>query len=263
MRKLDFLNRPVNVLFCYSNKAIARGYAKYFENEVVIEGEEEEIVPKEPGPGRRRRLAKLVVYGTTSNYRAKTWLALSNLSGVKGPVRPRSLRDEKFKPLNTPYPFDVLVVEYIDYVPPASSKLEITTLELLETCNEIGLLKGFYIEREGKEVFRPPLGIVVVIDPRDENPAVLRALMREGVRGIITKPLNEEEFKRTVLEVYDDVHRGTIARLKNDYEFEYENKDGTRDSVTMVSETLVKDNENLQIDGDFQGGSFKTARAQI
>jgi hypothetical protein len=263
MRKLDVLKRPVNVLFCYSNKAIARGYAKYFENEVVIEGEEEKPALQEPGSGRRKRVAKLVVYGTTSNYRAKTWLALSNLSGVKGPIRPRSLRDEKFKPLKTPYPFDVMVCEYIDHLPPASMKWEITTLELLRTCNEIGLLNGFYVEREGKEVFRPPLGIVVVIDPRDENPTVLRALMREGARGIITKPLTEEEFKRTVLEVYDDIHCGTIARINDDYKFEYEHEDGTRESLTMIGGTLLKDNDNLQIDGDFQEAGFKATRSQI
>jgi hypothetical protein len=139
----------------------------------------------------------------------------------------------------------------------------LTTIELLETCNALGLLNGFYIECEGKEVFRPPLAIVVVIDPRDENPAVLKSLMKEGVRGVIAKPLSEEEFKRAVLEVYNDIHVGTIARLNDGYEFEYENKDGTRESVTMVSDSLVVSNDNLQIDADFQGASFKVVKSQI
>lgn len=263
MRKLDVLKRPLNVLFCYSNKAIARGYARYFENEIVPESDEEETVSdeRETGGGRKRNRAKLVVYGTNSNYRAKTWLALSNLSGITGPIRPRFLRDEKFKPLNTPYPFDVLVVEYIDRVPEASGSRELTTLELLETCNALGLLNGFLIEREGKEIYRPPLAIVVVLDPRDETPAVLRDLMREGVRGVIAKPLSEEEFKRAVLEAYNDVHVGTTARLKDGYEFEYERKEGTRESVTMVSDSLVAN--NVEIDTDFQGAGFQVVKSLL
>jgi hypothetical protein len=248
MLKIEALQkkRPLKVLFCYSNSSIVKGYVNYFNGPGIadFQGEKGERV--------------FEMYGTTSLYRVKTWLAFCNISGITGGVRRKYLNDEKFSPLKTPYPFDAMVIEYTDT--PGENGL--TTVKLLQDINALGLLNGFFIEREGKQSFRPPLTVVGVIDPLSKN-RQLENLMKRGVREAIEKPLDIEVMRRAIFEAYNEVNAGTRAHLKDGDQIEYDRVDGSKEALTIVSKSFQIPGNEVDIDMTFQEGSFNILRGLI
>lgn len=248
MLKIEALQkkRPLKVLFCYSNSSIVKGYVNHFNGSGIADFKGEK--------GERA----FEMYGTTSLYRTKTWLAFCNISGITGGVRRKYLNDEKFSPLRTPYPFDVLVIEYKD----TPEENDLTTVKLLQDINALGLLNGFLIEREGKQSFRPPLTIVAIIDPLSKN-RQLENLMMRGVRATIEKPLDTEVMRRTIFETYNEVNVGMRAHLKDGDQIEYDRVDGSKEALTIVSKSFQIPGNEVEIDRTFQEGSFNIVRTLL
>jgi hypothetical protein len=234
MKKIEALNRPLKVLFVHSAPSVVATMAKLYPRTLAVD---DDVARSE------KRL--LEVWGTVSLYLAKRWLGLCNMSGIEGKsLRRRFINDEKYRPLQTPYPFDVLVCEFIGER--QREQYGMTTPELLRNINELGLHQGFYVERGEKTAFRPPLSILCIVG--EESPRSLKLLMEEGVRGTLLAGFGPDEFERAIVSLYDRCNPATQANFQGGSQLRYEDTEGKSTAITLIGGQLLRGNGDNPIE---------------